>query len=36
MQLRLSTEVTNLPGQALYESEGWKRDTDFYVYNLAL
>jgi GNAT superfamily N-acetyltransferase len=32
----LSTEVTNQAAQALYETEGWKRQTDFYVYNLAL
>jgi GNAT superfamily N-acetyltransferase len=36
VRLTLSTEVTNKTAQALYESEGWKRQTDFYVYDLAL
>jgi GNAT superfamily N-acetyltransferase len=36
VRLTLSTEVTNEAAQALYEAEGWKRQTDFYVYNLAL
>ena len=36
VRLTLSTEVTNESAQALYEAEGWKRQTDFYVYNLAL
>jgi GNAT superfamily N-acetyltransferase len=35
-RLTLSTAVTNLPGQALYESTGWVRDQAFYVYHLAL
>ncbi len=34
--MTLSTEVTNEPAQALYEAEGWTRQSDFYVYNLAL
>ncbi len=36
VRLTLSTEVTNETAQALYEAEGWTRQTDFYVYNLAL
>ena len=36
VRLTLSTEVTNEAAQALYEAEGWTRQTDFYVYNLAL
>lgn len=36
VRLTLSTEVTNKTAQALYEAEGWKRQTDFYVYDLAL
>jgi GNAT superfamily N-acetyltransferase len=36
VRLTLSTEVTNRSAQALYESEGWKLQTDFCVYNLAL
>lgn len=36
VRLTLSTEVTNEAAQALYETEGWTRQADFYVYNLAL
>lgn len=36
VRLTLSTEITNEAAQALYEAEGWKRQTDFYTYNLAL
>ena len=36
LRLTLSTEVTNEAAQALYEAEGWKRQTDFYVYTLPL
>jgi len=36
VRLTLSTEVTNHAAQALYEAQGWTRQTDFYVYNLAL
>ncbi len=36
VRLTLSTEVTNEAAQALYETEGWTRQTNFYVYNLAL
>ncbi len=33
VRLTLSTEVTNVAGQALYEKLGWKRQDDFYVFN---
>ncbi len=36
VRLALSTEVTNATAQALYEREGWKRQTDFYSYDLTL
>jgi GNAT superfamily N-acetyltransferase len=36
IRLTLSTEVANAAAQALYESEGWKRQTDFYAYDLSL
>jgi len=36
LRLVLSTEVTNTTAQSVYERLGWKRDTDFYVYQLAL
>lgn len=36
VRITLSTEVTNTSAQALYEYEGWKLQTDFCVYNLAL
>jgi ribosomal protein S18 acetylase RimI-like enzyme len=36
VRLNLSTEVTNQAAQALYESAGWIRQEDFYVYTLAL
>jgi ribosomal protein S18 acetylase RimI-like enzyme len=36
VRLTLSTEVTNHAAQALYEAEGWTRQTDFYVYNFTL
>ena len=35
-QLMLQTALTNLPGQRLYEREGWVRDNDFYVYEYHL
>jgi ribosomal protein S18 acetylase RimI-like enzyme len=34
--MKLSTAVTNLAAQRLYEAAGWKRDEDFYEYGLAL
>src|SRR5690242_6316820 len=36
LRLVLSTEVTNMPAQALYEKRGWKRNTEFYTYELTL
>lgn len=36
LRLTLSTEVTNTTAQSIYEKLGWKRDSDFYVYQLAL
>lgn len=34
VRLSLSTAVTNLPAQALYERHGWKKDAEFLHYNL--
>lgn len=36
LSLELSTAIDNEPAQALYESLGWVRDTEFYTYELAL
>ena len=36
VRLTLSTELSNATAQAVYERLGWKRDTVFCVYNLAL
>jgi GNAT superfamily N-acetyltransferase len=36
VRLALSTELTNTTAQAVYEHLGWKRDTVFCSYNLAL
>ncbi len=36
LRMTLSTATTNLGAQALYESLGWQRDEDFYVYNLSV
>jgi len=36
VRLTLSTEVTNEAAQALYETEGWTRQADFYVYNFTV
>lgn len=36
LRLVLSTEVTNTTAQSAYERLGWKRDTAFCVYQLAL
>jgi ribosomal protein S18 acetylase RimI-like enzyme len=30
--LRLETDIKNTPAQALYESQNWKRDDEFYAY----
>ena len=34
VRLTLSTEVTNKTAQAVYEREGWKRQMEFYSYDL--
>jgi ribosomal protein S18 acetylase RimI-like enzyme len=34
LRMTLSTAKTNVNAQALYESLGWERDNEFYVYNL--
>lgn len=36
VRLVLSTELTNTVAQSVYENNGWKRDTVFCVYQLAL
>jgi GNAT superfamily N-acetyltransferase len=36
IRLVLSTEVTNAPAQSLYEKLGWKRNTEFCAYQIAL
>jgi len=36
VRLVLSTEISNIKAQTLYEALGWKRDTTFCEYNLAL
>ena len=36
VRLVLSTELTNTVAQSIYEKNGWKRDTAFCVYQLAL
>lgn len=30
--IKLETNVDNIPGQTLYEADGWSRDTEFYSY----
>ena len=35
-ELMLQTAVDNIPAQRLYESLGWQRDNDFYVYMLTV
>lgn len=35
-QLTLETATTNVAAQALYETSGWLRDSEFYVYQLTL
>ena len=35
-ELMLQTAVDNIPAQRLYESLGWQRDNDYYVYMLTL
>lgn len=36
VRLSLSTAISNVPAQALYESLGWVRDREFYHYTLAV
>ena len=36
IRLSLSTAIDNQTAQALYESLGWVRDTEFYAYSLSL
>ncbi len=36
VRLSLSTAITNGTAQAVYQSSGWKRDEQFYVYHFAL
>jgi len=36
VRVSLTTDVQNLPAQALYESMGWARDQKFYAYHLSL
>ena len=35
LRMTLSTARTNLNAQSLYESLGWERDEEFYIYNLS-
>ena len=36
LRLILSTEVTNMPAQSLYEKLGWHRITEFFTYQITL
>ena len=36
LRLTLSTEITNVPAQSLYEKLGWKRNTEFCTYQITL
>ena len=36
LRMTLSTARSNVNAQALYESLGWERDNEFYVYNLSV
>ena len=36
LRLVLSTEVTNMPSQSLYEKLGWKKNTEFCTYQITL
>ena len=36
VRLKLSTAVSNVTAQRLYEARGWKRDEGFYEYGLSL
>ncbi|MEQ1543647.1 GNAT family N-acetyltransferase [Methyloglobulus sp.] len=35
IRLTLSTAIANEPAQALYESQGWQKDEQFFVYHFA-
>ena len=35
LRMTLSTAKTNADAQSVYESLGWQRDNEFYVYNLS-
>ena len=35
LRMTLSTAKTNADAQSVYESLGWERDNEFYVYNLS-
>lgn len=35
LRMTLSTAKTNVDAQSVYESLGWERDNEFYVYNLS-
>jgi len=35
-RLELATAIDNLPGQPLYETLGWQRDTEFFHYSFEL
>jgi GNAT superfamily N-acetyltransferase len=36
LRLVLSTQITNIAAQSLYEKLGWKRDVEFCTYQLSL
>jgi GNAT superfamily N-acetyltransferase len=36
LRLVLATEVTNMPAQSLYEKLGWKKNTEFCMYQITL
>jgi len=36
VRLELSTAITNVPAQKLYQKLGWKRDEEFHVYSVSL
>lgn len=36
VHLELSTAITNVPAQKLYQKLGWKKDEEFYVYSVSL
>ena len=36
VRLSLTTDVQNLPAQALYESMGWARDQKYHAYHFSL